>query len=181
MPVLTDANGWPTADAVAAKMITAVERGDISGALFDDIVPTLAAVIAEFQSPPPIGTGRQFTPVVEPRSFDGNGRTEIQVPDIVPGSAITVTLFNVALADAVLKTNYRGEGTTTIVRDINSYGGPYNNLQGATFIVGHQNVRVTTTWGAGVTAAIYDAIACEAARRASRSVAGWGHRGRNDG
>ena len=168
MAALTDANGWPVPDAVTAKMVTAVESGDISVASFSDTAPTLAAVISEFQAPAPIGTGRQFTPTVETRLFDGNGRAEIVVPDIMPGTSITVTCFGMVIGDAVLKTNYRGEGTTAIVRTGSGYGYPFDMNDMAmlsTFLQGNQNVAVTATWGANVPAAISDAVACEAARR----------------
>jgi len=165
MALDVDANGWPTVVAVTAKITTAILEGDLSASATADIPLTLAAVIAEFQAPQPIGTGRQWTPVTETRTFDGNGYPELTVPDIVPGSAVSVTIWTVPVTDVVLKTNYRGLGASVLAR--NSDGGFLfsADVPPTTFVIGHQNVHVTTTWGANVTTDIADAVACETARR----------------
>lgn len=165
MALDVDANGWPTTAAVTAKITTAILAGDLTANATADIPLTLAAVIAEFQAPQPIGTGRNFTPVTETRTFDGNGYPELTVPDIVPGSSVTVMIWTTVVPDAVLKTNYRGLGSSVLVR--NSDGGYlYSpNIPPSVWLVGHQNVHVTASWGATVPTDIADAVACEAARR----------------
>src|ERR1035437_8510345 len=108
MPLDVGANGWPTATAVTDKVIAVVDISELTTAAQNDISIALAAVIAEFQGPLPLGTGRNFTPVTEMRIFDGNGYPELQVPDIIPGSITAISIYDMSITDYVLKTDYHG-------------------------------------------------------------------------
>ena len=173
MAIDVDSNGWPTNVAVDAKLQT-VAPGAWTPAIYDDITAARLSVIAEFQSPVPAGTGRSFTPVTETRYFDGNGYPELIVPDIVPGSALSITSFGISLSNVLLKTNFEGLGYNILSRQT---GASFSlaDLQYGVFLTGHQNIAVTTTWGyaAAVPVNIADAVACEVARRIlTQTVAG---------
>ena len=166
MSLDVDSNGWPTVAAVDAKLQT-VYPGTWSLAVYADMAASLSATIAEFQGPVPTGTGRNFTPVIETRYFDGNGYPELIVPDIVPNTTLTVAAFGVNLTDVLLKTNNEGLGWNILTRRRDTASFYYADLQYAVFLVGHQNIAVTATWGyaAQVPGEIADAVAGEAARR----------------
>lgn len=165
MAIETDVNGWPTTHAAYKKVESVVAATEIAIPAWDDIDATLLAVISEFQSPRPIGTGRNFSPVTETRVFDGNGYPELPIPDIVPGTTIAISIYGTPITDFALKNDYRNEGASVMVRNLD-VGTLFNaDLPPQMWITGHQNVHITATWGANVPLAVADAIACEAARR----------------
>lgn len=166
---MPDAYGMPTpADCLSKVGLSAPDR--VTDALVGDVRQVLAAVIAQFQSPARYdgsgGTGRQFVPVTETRLFDGTGYRELMVDDIVPGTALTVSVFDSALSNVALKEPVRGKGHNVLSLSPGDYWagglGPYG------FTRGSQNVAVAATWGfaALVPDDVYEAIRCETAYRA---------------
>lgn len=116
----------------------------------------LAQVIAEFQAPVGRhgtgGTGRQFVPTTEMRTFDGNGYPELAVDDIVPGTTLTVSSYGGLYPDVVLKYNGFNRGHNTLIRPQSSgaiLGASYA-LSGV-FAPGIQNISVSATWGFAAT------------------------------
>lgn len=139
------------------------------GVLAERLLPQ---VVAEFQAPVGRhgagGTGRQFVPTTETRTFDGNGYPELAVDDIVPGTTLTVSSYGGAYPDVILKYNGYNRGHNVLIRPQSSgaiLGASYA-LSGV-FAVGIQNISVTTTWGFAATLPndVSNAILDECARR----------------
>lgn len=166
-----DINGFPDLGDILVKLFyTAPDV--LPPDTGEEAVPVIAAVIAEFQSPPGLhgiggGTGREFGSVTETRHFDGNGYPSLVVDDIVPGTSLTVKAFDALYPDVLLKQSEDASRRwNTLVRPQSSgaiLGASYG-LSGL-FPLGLQNINVTTTWGNAVTADIFMAICSEAASR----------------
>lgn len=171
-PLAVAAPGWPVAADVLQKLQYTNPEG-LTASVTNDVDNLLAAIIAEFQSPPngaAGGTGRNFEPVTETRLFDGNGYPELRVPDIVPGTAFTVHAYDAYLTDVQLAAPVqpwlgwnrliRPQGAGSIVGA--SYATP------GIFPIGLQNISVAATWGFAATVPpdVWEAVRCEAAHRA---------------
>jgi hypothetical protein len=160
---MPDTVGMPTAAEVGAKLLLCAPD-EVPKALLAQIRPVLAAVKAEFQRPVGRdgsgGTGRRFEPIAETRTYDGNGYARLRVDDIVPGAALSVSLYGSALTDVVLEQAQSGLGYNVLARPQSGNIGSVAAFAGwGVFPQGIQNIAVTTTFGY---AAIVPADVCEA-------------------
>jgi hypothetical protein len=137
----------------------------------NELSQMLAGTIAHFQSPPGKqnqtgGTGRLFVATAGTRVYDGNGYPELTIDDVVPGNPFTVSQFSTPLSDVELRQGMNSERWNVIFRPQLTGGGYLTAFATpAVFPYGPQNIWVTATFGAGVTADIYEAVRGEVAFR----------------
>jgi hypothetical protein len=177
---MPDANGLPTVSDCLKKIDLTAQDDTVSAEVIEDVQTILTSVIAAFQAPftpqGDGGTGRRFEPLEETRYFNGNGRSELQVPDIVPDTDFEVKAYGQVLDDVLLKEIQPGQGYNLLYRPAANgqtqgfylgqglYGGYGPNLL---FPDGTNNIEVTATWGFAATAPkdVYEAIRCEVCRQ----------------
>ena len=171
---MPDNTEWPTGAEVYRKCMPSASA-PMEGIDSDGIDDVLAGVIAEFQSPAGPGgyggTGRRFDTVVETRTFDGNGYSELFVGDIVPGTPLSVSTFGSGTFDggvlgAVLRPAANGLGNNFLVlAPLNASTSSYGYYRA--FPRGVQNIAVSATWGFAATVPkdVYEAVISESAAR----------------
>lgn len=168
---MPDAIGMPTENECGAALLVCAPD-DVPAALSARIRSILAAVKAEFQSPVGRdgmgGTGRNFTPALDSRTYDGTGYSRLRVDDIVPGTALAVTVYGSPITDVVLAVAHNRLGYNVLARpQYGAFGAFVQNTPYGIFPVGVQNIAVATTFGyaATVPADVYEAILGEVVSR----------------
>jgi hypothetical protein len=153
---MPDTSGWPT-EAETIKRLEVVSPDVLQADILGQVGFILAGVIAEFQSPQSRngggGTGRNFTPFIETRTYSGHGYPSLYLgDDIVPGTTPTVTVFGSAtpLTSVLLQETKRGLGYNTLVIQSSGYY-PITGPVSGGFPVGLKNISVLATWGYAAT------------------------------